>query len=277
MAYWNLSITKRVLNLFLTNFQLENQMNTTDTTVDTNTDDTAKNTNTTPTGVVTTGAPQPVLTPEQKAEQHLTIKANFDNKVDVVETTFHFRKVTDPETKIETKRNSVVLPLPVPSVEGIIAILETGGKSLELLQEAVRNVIEEQAREYINANEDCTALNFPFATLNWETIANLPKADRRGGGISKEVWDEFAKDYIAIMPALINKSTEAVSAAAGIFLTKYAKVKQDKKILNRLKEYLAIYLSNTARGEEFAEAVDWLNKKATTLIEADNEALFNAL
>jgi hypothetical protein len=227
--------------------------------------------------VVATGAVQPNLSAEEKAVFHGTIKATFDNKVDVLETAFHFRKQVDAKTKVETKRNSVVLPMPVPSIEGIIAIIEKGGAGLVLLQEAVRDVLVETAREYIDANEDVTSNNFPYELLSWEAIANLPKADRRGGGIAKEVWADFAKDYIAVMPALINKSEEAVTTATKIFLTKFSSCKTNKPVLNKLKDYLAIYISNTSRGEEFAEAVDWLDKKIKTLIETGEQSLLNAL
>lgn len=210
---------------------------------------------------------------EHKAE----IKANFNNKVDVVETAFHFRKVVDPDTKIETKRNSVVLPLPTPSVEGLIDIIQTGGKQLDLLLEAARDVVVDIAREFINSNEDANATNFPYDILSWEKIANLPKAERRGGGISKETWEEFAKDYIAIMPALINKDLAAVTTASKLFLTKFATIKSNKKVLEKLRDYLAVYINNTTRGEEFVECVDWLNKKIETLLVTGDQALLEAL
>lgn len=227
--------------------------------------------------LVATGATQPTYTAEEKATFHAEIKANFDNKIDVLETGFHFRKVTDPKTKIETKRNSVILPLPVPSVEGIIDIIQNGGAGLTLLQEAVRDVLVETAREYIDANEDVTSANFPYNILAWNAIANLPKSDRRGGGIAKEVWADFAKDYILVMPAIIGKSEEVVTNATKIFLSKFAQCKTNKPILNKLKDYLAIYINNTARGEEFAEAVDWLDKKITTLLETGEQALLDSL
>lgn len=205
------------------------------------------------------------------------IKANFNNKVDVVETSFHFRKVVDPETKIETKRNSVVLPLPTPSVEGLIDIIQTGGKQLDLLLEAARDVVVDIARDYINNNEDANAGNFPYSILSWEAIANLPKAERRGGGISKEVWEDFAKDYIAVMPSLINKDIKAVETAAKLFLTKFSTIKTNKKVLEKLRDYLAVYINNTTRGEEFVECVDWLTKKIDNLLETGDQALLDAL
>ena len=226
---------------------------------------------------VATGATQPSYTAEQKATLHAEIKANFDNKIDVTETSFHFRKVTDPKTKIETKRNSVVIPLPVPSVEGIIDIIQNGGAGLTLLQEAVLSVLVETARDYIDANEDVTSANFPYASLAWDAIANLPKSDRRGGGVAKEVWADFAKDYIAVMPAIIGKSEEVVTNASKIFLSKFAQCKTNKPILNKLKDYLAIYINNTPRAEEFTEAVDWLDKKIATLLETGEQALLDSL
>lgn len=243
-------------------------------------DVTATETNTPATpagGVVATGATQPTYTAEEKANFHAEIKANFDNKIDVIETGFHFRKVVDAKTKIETKRNSVFLPLPVPSVEGIIDIIQKGGAGLVLLQEAVRDVLVETAREYIDNNEDVTSNNFPYATLSWDAIANLPKADRRGGGIAKEVWAEFAKDYIAVMPAITGKSEEVVTNATKIFLTKFSQCKTNKQVLAKLKDYLSMYINNTARAEEFAEAVDWLDKKIATLMEVGEQALLDAL
>jgi hypothetical protein len=208
---------------------------------------------------------------------HAAIKANFNNLVDVVETGFHFRKAKDATTGIETKRASVLIPIPSPSVEGIIEILNTGGKQLDLLLEAVRSVITEQAREHINVTLDASAENFPYDMLKWETIANLPQAERKGGGISKETWEAFAKDYITIMPALLDKPLEAVEKAASIFLTKFSTCKSNKPVLKMLQSYLTVYIANTKSVEDYAEAVDWLSKKIDTLLESGDASLLAAL
>lgn len=231
---------------------------------------------------------KPELTPEEKAaaekaaeearaKLHGTIKANFNNQVDVVETNFHFRKVKDEATKIETKRPTVTIPVPAPSVEGIVAILETGGKGLELLLEAVRDKIVEQARELINDNEALTADNFPYEKLSWENIANLPKAERRGGGISKETWEEFAEDYKAVMPGVTGKTKESVELAAKVFVSKFANAKTNKPVLKKLEEQLGIYASATTRGEEMTTVIEWLSNKLDTLIKTDETNLLNAL
>jgi hypothetical protein len=213
----------------------------------------------------------------KREELHASIKANFNNLVDVKETKFHFRKVKDEKSGVESKRPSVAIPLPVPSVEGIIDILTKGGKGLELLQEAVYAVIVDQAREYINENEAASEDNFPYNTMSWEALANLPKAERRGGGIAKELWDDFAKDYLAVMPAVTGKTKESVELATKVYLNKFAAVKTDKKVLALLKGQLALYINNTPNGETFAECVEFLDKKATTLLEADSSNLLDAL
>ena len=114
------------------------------------------------------------------------VQANFDNTVDKVAVKFNFRRVKDEATGLESKRPSVEIELPLLSVEGIIAAFQAGGKQLDLIVEAVRDVQIARAREIINEKEDITADNFPYAELLWETIANLPKAERRGGGIPKD-------------------------------------------------------------------------------------------
>lgn len=235
----------------------------------------------------------PILTPEQIKEQEaakevrrIEIKAKFNNLVDVSEKSFHFRKVTNEikdeatgaVSKIVTKRPTVVIPVPVPSFEGVVDILEKGDqKQLELLMEAVAGVVLEQAREYINDHEGVNEANFPYDILSWEKIANLPKAERRGGGISKEVWDDFEKDYIEVMPGVTGKTLEAVTMAAKVFKTKFAGATTNKPVLKLLQGQLAMYTSATTQGEQFAPCIEFLGDKLEKLINTDETNLLAAL
>lgn len=204
------------------------------------------------------------------------IIANFNSKVDVQEVNFFFKKVTD-QAGNDSKRPTVALKLPFPSVEGIIDIISTGGKGLELLQEAVKDIIVKQAREFVNADEAITQDTLPIDKLSWEALANMPQAERRGNGIAKEVWEAFAKDYIAVMPAITNKPEEKVAMAAKVFLKKFADVKQDKKVITLLKGQLALYANSSPNAEEFVECIGFLDKKADTLLAADSSSLLEAL
>lgn len=220
----------------------------------------------------------------KKAELHARLKEKFNDQVDIKETSFHFRKVTNEVknndgtiSKIETKRPTVVLPIPVPSAEGLVEIIGGGGKGLDLLLEAAAAVIMEQAREFINANDPVTEANFPFEKMGWEYIANLPKAERRGGGISKEVWEDFAKDYIEVMPAVTGKKKEQVEMAAKVFVLKFAGATTNKPVLKVLKDQLALYATNTTQGEQFAQCIEFLSDKVDKLLTTDETNLLNAL
>ena len=203
-----------------------------------------------------------------------SIVANFDNTVDFISAKFFFKKVIVPETKEEYKRPTVELEkVPVPSIEGIIKILEAGGKQLELLQEAVQDVVISRARELVNEKEDITAENFPYASLSWEIIATLPKAERRGGGISKETWEEFAKDYIAVMPAITGKDAEKIGNAAKLLLNKFNAIKTNKQVIGYLRDQLALYLNGSPSAETYKDCVEFLDSKAEVLLAADEATL----
>lgn len=199
------------------------------------------------------------------------ITANFNRFVDEKDVKFSFRTVKDEVTKIETKRPTIEAKLPVPSVEGIIAILEAGGKQLELLQEVVADCIFQRGREILADNESLTEL--PLAQLTWEAIANLPKAERKGRGIPAETWKEFAEDYIAVMPSVTGKSAENVGNAAKIYLNKFSACKTNKPVINLLKGQLALYLNSSPKAEQFMDCVEFLVNKADALLAQDEAAL----
>lgn len=208
------------------------------------------------------------------------IKAQFNNLVDVVDAKFHFKKKTDEVSGVESKRPTIEMKVPTPSVEGIATILTEGGeKQIALLLEAVRNIVLDRAREIINsdAKEELTEENFPLDQLSWESIANQPAAERRGGGIASETWDEFAKDYEAVMPAVTGKPIENIKRATKVYLSKFNMVKTDKKVLELLRGQLALYLTNTPNAEVYMECVSFLDKKAETLLKAESSSLLEAL
>lgn len=205
-------------------------------------------------------------------EVNEAVVANFDNTVDVKETKFHFKK-----DDLGNKRETVELKLPTPSVEGLVKILETGGKGLELLLAAASDIVIAQARSILNDSDTMSAKDFPMEQCFWEFIANMPEAEKRGRGIAKEVWEAFGKDYIAVMPAVTGKTADQVGNAVKLFLNKFQAVKSNKPVISKLKEQLAIYVSNSPNAEEYADAVKFLSEKADTLLAADETALLNNL
>ena len=207
------------------------------------------------------------------------IQANFNNQIDPTVCKFSFRKVItkDEATGIETetKRPTLELNLALVSVEGVVEIFKTGGKQLDLLMEAVKQVQIDRAREIVNENESITAENFPHDQITWEAISNLPKAERRGGGIDKETWQEFAKDYVTVMPAATGKTVDQVTNAAKILLTRFQTCKTNKTILQLLKDQLAIYTNTSPNAEKYEDCLVFLDNKAKEFLSLD-EASFAA-
>jgi hypothetical protein len=203
----------------------------------------------------------------------MEITPNFDKFSDKRPVKYFFKKVVDKETKEEFKRPTVELELPVPSVEGLVEIITQGGKGLELLLDAAAEVVIGQARSIVNDKEDISQENFPLDKITWEYIANLPKAERRGGGISKETWEAFSDDYVAVMPSVTGKTAEQVANAAKILMNKFNLVKANKPVLKLLKEQLTIYVNNSPNAETYTECVEFLVNKADALLAMDEAAL----
>jgi hypothetical protein len=212
-------------------------------------------------------------TPEEMKALLEDIKVNFDFDVNVKDVMFNFKKSKDKLTGIEVERKPVALAVPYVSVEGIVAILEAGGKGLELLQDAIETVINAQARELLFDDTSLTAATFPVDKLSWEHIANIPKVQRRGGGIPKEVWEAFTTDYTTVMPEATGKTLEQVANMAKILGGKLAAVRTNEPVLQLCVEQLAIYAEKSEAAEEYQECIDFLVNKADTFLNVSSEEL----
>jgi hypothetical protein len=195
-----------------------------------------------------------------------TIVANVDPLTETKEFRFRFKK-----DKLGNQRQAVELKLPVPNAQGIIHILETGGKDLELLLEVIADTVRSQAAGLVSDDEKISQESFPLDKITWTAIANQPRAERTK--IADELWEAFGKDYIEIMPSITNKSVDAVTNAVGVYLKKFAIVKTNKPILKKLQEQLALYVEHTKNGEQFQEILDLLTSKLDAYLKADDVEL----
>lgn len=199
---------------------------------------------------------------EAAPTEALSINANYNNLVEVMRYKFNFKA-----DKMGNKRDSVELDLLVPSVDGIVAALEKGGKELALVKEAVTAIVLQQAREIVNEKFDITQETFPQDQLSWELIASIEPKARTGGGIPQDQWEAFAEDYIKVMPAATGKTEEQVGLAAKILLSKFTgQYKTNKPVLSKLQEQLGIYLTATPRADDFSDCVEFLVAKADRLL-----------
>lgn len=190
-----------------------------------------------------------------------TVNELIQNK----EMTFRFKK-----DKMDYKRPNVELKnVPLPSVKGVAAILNKGGKGADLLMDAVYDVVRSVAAGIVAEDKDVNETNFPWAKISWDAIANMEKADRRSTTISDETWADFAADYMAIMPGLTNKGKDAIALAVECFTRKLTPVKSNKEVLAKLQAQLAIYMENSKKGDEFSDILELLIRRLDNYMKAD--------
>ena len=191
-----------------------------------------------------------------------------DRMYDLKECSFNFKK-----DKLGNKRPSVKGNIRVPSVEGVVAIIEAGGKQWELLQDAMYDVVRTVIGEEVGSNEELKSLDtLDHSKYSWEAIANMPKEDRRSSAIADEVWKAFCEDYIKVMQPLTGKSIEAVTNATLVYVKKFAPWKSDKKTIGLLKGQLAIYAEQPS-AEQFSEVLDLLVRRADAYLAANDLTL----
>jgi hypothetical protein len=191
---------------------------------------------------------------------------------------FHFKK-----DELGNKRETVNLKFGVPTDAAVIDILtraaatypddeagkkakEAAKKELELLLSVMEDVVVIQAREQVNSDVKITQETLKANELSWAYIANLPPSDRRGGGISKETWEAFTKDYLAVVPSVTGKSVDQVGNAAKLLVGRFQECKFKKEVVTFLKSQLGQWFAATTNAEEFADVFEFLNNKADAII-----------
>lgn len=204
------------------------------------------------------------------------IQEDMGVNITVSTANFTFKKAKDKEG-VETMREALDIPVPYPSVEGIIDILDAGkGLGYDLLFQAVEAIVKAEAREIIHSDITLGAENFPYEKLSWAVIAAKPKA-QRGGGIAKEVWELFVKDYTTVMIEHSGKSVDQVNNAATLFKGKLSNVRTNKPALKLLVNQLTIYADKTNALESMEEVVTFLLEKAETYLNVTDAELLASL
>lgn len=207
---------------------------------------------------------------------------------DTKEFPLHFKKekIRDADGKVigeGKKLPSIKVPAPVPNQEGILDIVQAGGKELELLLDAVAEVVGAGLREMVNAlrekdpNAEIKAESIDTSKLLWSVIANTPKAARRGLGITEEDWDDFAADYRAIMPGVTGKDKDRIEKHIQIFKRKLQPVRNDKKALGVLGDMLALWAAHTSAMEDNQTVYEYLKERIDTLLKEEEKVLAEAL
>jgi hypothetical protein len=219
--------------------------------------------------------------PQHASEQHnghvpVTVSATVGEEVNVpsfslreFKFTFKKQKVTNEEG-VEVKRPPVVLLVPIPTWEGLVDAMSSDAKVAAFVLDLCEEAIKDQVREQLGDNERPVNSQAELDTtkLSLSYIANLPKSERTGGGISKDTWVEWEKDYVEVMKEL--RGEEKAARAGKLFVGRFSQVKTDKQALKFLREQLQIWAERTTNAEDFVEVYSYLDNRANDLLTKDN-------
>jgi hypothetical protein len=222
-------------------------------------------------------APAPITSPDNIVGSNTdAIKKLMEMPAPAIRFTeqkFHFKK-----DKLGNKRPTITLQVPFITFDGLVAGL-SDDKIRTFIEDIVNDQVYAGVRQQIG--DESKPVNsqaeLDLGKLTLEYLANVPKAERTGGGISKEVWEDFGKDYAEVMMAVAKKTQDQVSNATKILLAKFQPVKTQKPIIKYMKEQLAIWYASTPNAEDYAECYEFLTTKADALLAADEMALLNNL
>ncbi len=202
-------------------------------------------------------------------DQTIAVPAGVGNYA-AKEIKFNFRE----NKELGTKRPSVTLAVNFLTLQGLVAILESGDeKQINLVLETLQTPILDQCRAQVDENETISQESLDATKLSWEAISKLEPTARRGGGIPKETWEAFVKDYIEVMPAATGLKKEHVERAATLLGNKLASIKGNKPVLKFIRAQLDTWFTSTAKTEEFVDCYEFLVNKADTMLKADDATL----
>lgn len=215
--------------------------------------------------------PNDVATAEANSAEAGETVAASDAPIVMTESKFFFKK--DKELGTE-RRPTVTLQLPFLTLSGLLEKL-TDEKVQKFVLDTVNEQVVKAAREQVADDEKPvnSQEQLDLSKLDLTYLANLPPTERRGGGIAKEVWKEFAEDYVQVMTTKAGKTAEQAGNAAKLLLAKFQPIKTNKPVLTKVREMLAFWFANTENKEDFAECFEFLDQKADTLLKADEAAL----
>lgn len=227
----------------------------------------------------TTATPTEAVNPHLLAKLHNIPPSHYS----VEKIVFGFRAMKKEDGTTGERRAPVTLEVPLPTINGIISALtegheDTALKVQEWVTSLVRDAVRSAVRQQISDEEKPvnTQTELDLDRISVAFIACLPIAERTGGGISKEVWESFGKDYSATM---IEQGMEPsrVARAVDMLLSKFVKCKTNKGALQILSDYLDVYIVKTQQADDYADCFSFLKAKAKTLMEADDRSLVEAL
>lgn len=182
-----------------------------------------------------------------------------------VASEFHFR------TKKGYKRPTVSVEYPAPDADGIKALLDSDDpKVVNLVTETVQDLLKNHIRSYVDNDLDFDQEKLDKlieeGKISIPHIAHIPKADRNV--LSKDDLEQFAQDYIEIMPELTGKDEARVKAAATLFVERFKRAAGDNDVLKVLQDQLSTFVEGAPEDvvERNERVITWASNKLDELL-----------
>lgn len=214
-----------------------------------------------------TAAQTVVVGSPEEQRQHILLNAQTD-------TVFQEGKYRFNKDELGNKRSPVTINYAVPSLVGIVEMLEGGNKKEQLLLlEALADVVDSQVKAWVGENLNASQEEFDkvAAKFTFRAISEMEKKDRRSSAIAKEIWEAFAKKYQEVMPAVTGLNPEFIKNATIVFLKKFSLVRTDKATIKKLQAQLSLFVEHADKEslEQFEGIIELLNSKADEFLKSD--------
>lgn len=215
-----------------------------------------------------------------------------DCKTIVTETKFSFRasKVINADSTVTVipAPPAVILELPYITTYGLQVALADDPKVLEYAVELANSAIYLAAREQVTAfyeseqgkQRQITQTDLDNSKLTILALATAPKAEYRGVGIPKELWQAFTEDYCQVMADLYpTRDADKIARQAEILAARLEPARAKPKVLEFLVGNCLAgdWWPATTRQDEFQVIFDFLSEKGAKLRTPDESETLDSL
>ncbi len=214
----------------------------------------------------------------QQAQEDLGHKTQAPMLTVDREFKFSFKKqtVVDDLGK-EVKRPPIMVTVPVTTFDGLLEAFDNP-KVRQFVLDLVEESIKDQVRAQLSDEEKpvMRQSELDLAKLSLVAIAELPKSERTGGGIPKELWTDWEADYTSTMLEVRKddpKAADRIGRAVKLFTGRFNGCRGDKPVIKFLLEQLGIWATNSQNVEDFADIFNYLDTRGTDLMTKDSASI----
>jgi hypothetical protein len=188
------------------------------------------------------------------------------------------------------KHPDVKIVIPAASVEEVIVFLSAPDGTAEAkIRDMIMDSLFEtqvaagrrQINEFLenNADKQFSATDMDLSRLTLQSIAETPKAQRGSWAPGEEDFKAFNESYTAVLVHKVNYDPKKTKTHCDHWKTGMAKVKSNKPVVAKLKDFLVLYAGNVeeAEMEENSQTYDWLMNRANKYLKAEEKDYAAAL